>query len=194
MVVTTLSCILFYGLGAASSLVYIIGAIASIGLAKGLFIAPNRHRMMESAPPHKLGAVNGVLETTTRAGVALGICAFEAVFSAWLPNRGADYLHMPAAVLDAGFRAAFLMGILASLVGLASSAIAVEDAKAAEPCITQGMTFVFGKEDLTVPWCMDRDPSKLPPPFGGEGVNSPRQIWQLGMISGSLPILSIQLP
>ena len=40
MVVTTLSCVLFYGLGAASSYLYIIGAIANIGLAKGLFIAP----------------------------------------------------------------------------------------------------------------------------------------------------------
>ena len=83
--------------------------------------------MMESAPPHKLGAVNGVLETTTRAGVALGICAFEAVFSANLSERGVDYLHASAAVLDAGFRAAFLMGIFVSLVGLASSAIAVDD-------------------------------------------------------------------
>ena len=129
MVVTTLSCVLFYGLNAASSLIYIVGAIGTIGLGKGLFIAPNRHRLMESAPPHKLGAVNGVLETTTRAGVALGICAFEAVFSASLPERGADYLHQPPAVLDAAFHAAFLMGILASLIGLASSAISVEDGK-----------------------------------------------------------------
>lgn len=127
MVVTTLSCVLFHGLGAASAFAYVLVAIATIGLAKGLFIAPNRHRLMESAPPHKLGAVNGVLETTTRAGVALGICAFEAVFSAWVPDRGADYLHAPPAVLDAGFRAAFLMGVWVSLLGLASSAVSVGD-------------------------------------------------------------------
>lgn len=127
MVVTTLCCVLFHRLGAASGWAYIVGAIACIGLAKGLFIAPNRHRLMESAPPHKLGAINGVLETTTRAGVALGICVFEAVFSAGLPEHGEDYLHAPAAVLDAAFRTAFLMGIFVSLLGLASSAISVEE-------------------------------------------------------------------
>lgn len=125
MAVTTLSCVLCYELGAASRFAFILLAIATIGLAKGLFIAPNRHRLMESAPPHKLGAVNGVLETMTRAGVALGICGFEAVFAAWLPEHGADYLHARAAVLDAGFRAAFLMGTWASLNGSSVSSTAL---------------------------------------------------------------------
>jgi EmrB/QacA subfamily drug resistance transporter len=130
MALTSVSCGLFVLLGPESGYVPIGIAIATIGLSKGLFIAPNRHRIMDSAPAEKMGCVNGALETTTRAGVAFGICLFDTVFSSSLPERGADYLHAPAAVLEVAFRAAFAMGLMVSVVGLISSAVSFGRAKA----------------------------------------------------------------
>jgi len=123
MAITSLSCALFAMAGPDSGLVALAIAIATIGLSKGLFIAPNRHRIMDSAPPEKMGSVNGALETTTRAGVAFGICLFDAVFSSNLPERGARYLDAPTEVLDPAFRAAFEMGLMVSIVGLITSGI-----------------------------------------------------------------------
>jgi EmrB/QacA subfamily drug resistance transporter len=123
MTITALSCALFALAGPDSSYAPILVAVATIGLSKGLFIAPNRHRIMDSAPAEKMGSVNGALETTTRAGVAFGICLFDAVFSSNLPERGAHYLQAPVEVLDPAFRAAFEMGLLVSVGGLVSSGI-----------------------------------------------------------------------
>lgn len=123
MLVTSLSCLLFALLTAHTHLWFIVAALSTIGLSKGLFIAPNRHRIMDSAPADKMASVNAALETTTRAGVALGVCSFEAVFSSHLSQRGADYLHAPESVLESGFRAAFLMGLAVSVIGVLAAGI-----------------------------------------------------------------------
>ena len=131
MVVTLAAASMCWLLTPASSLVFILIAIALIGLAKGLFIAPNRHRVVESAPAGSMGSVNAMLETVTRSGVALGMCSFETVFSAWLPPH-VDYLQATPDMLTVGFRAAFLMGIIAAVIGLVAAAIRVRQPKAAK--------------------------------------------------------------
>lgn len=131
MMVTSLSCALFVLLGPESGIGAILIAVAAIGVAKGLFIAPNRHRVMESAPEGKLGSVNGALETTGRAGVAFGICSFETVFSSYLPDRGASYLHASEAVLQYAFRSAFVFGLAVSVVGIVTAGLKIKRASGA---------------------------------------------------------------
>lgn len=89
-------------------------AIATIGISKGLFIAPNRHRIVAHSPKEMMGSVNGMLETTVRLAITLGICVFETVYAEELPVDGSATM----AQLMAGFHAAFGFGVVVSIIGL----------------------------------------------------------------------------
>jgi MFS family permease len=128
MALTSASCALFVLLTPTSHYGLIVVSVCSIGLAKGLFIAPNRLRLQEHSPAQRRGAVNGLLETMTRAGVALGICFFEAVFSQEFPKSDVDFLYAPKDLLMRAFHSAFRFGAWISLIGLATSLISFRKA------------------------------------------------------------------
>ena len=51
-----------------------------VGIALGLFIAPNNTSVMSSAPENKLGVANGMLSLSTNVGFSLGTALATAVF------------------------------------------------------------------------------------------------------------------
>ena len=115
-------------MGPASGIGAILFAIATIGVAKGLFIAPNRHRVMESAPEGKMGSVNGGPgDDDPRRRRLWYLCVRDGLLEL-SADRGASYLHAPDAVLEHAFRAAFLLGLAVSVVGIVTAGLKIKQA------------------------------------------------------------------
>ncbi len=108
-------------LGADSSILAMMAALAIVGLGTGAFISPNNSALMGSAPKTRQGIAAGILATARNFGMVLGVGIAGAIFSTVLS-------HGSQAEAGAIFRAtstAFLATSLISFLGVLTSMVRV---------------------------------------------------------------------
>ncbi|MFA7359689.1 MAG: MFS transporter [Candidatus Kapaibacterium sp.] len=99
--------------------IYIIILILSFyGFAIGFFIPSNTNNIMTSAPAEQKGIISSFMTTSIRLGSALGVVIFGAVFSYFVPVKNPVQNGVEPFVLLSGFKAAFIFGFVAALIGL----------------------------------------------------------------------------
>lgn len=111
-----------------------IAALATVGLAAGIFMAPNNKLVMSHAPEDKQGVASGVYKICLSIGGVLGIAIFPVVIIQtirFLMGGGtldANLVKHSPEVLYAGFRNMFLSGVGIAIAAFVFSVMA-EDRK-----------------------------------------------------------------
>lgn len=102
-----------------------------LGLAMGMFFAPNNRFSMECAPEGRKGEAAALIPLALNMGTILGICVLETIFSMDFPGGTAHLRHMDGTDAGAdlqseirGFSDAFLVGtgvfLAAAMITLAA--------------------------------------------------------------------------
>ena len=118
-IVSIAGSVLLYILISPDTDIYIIILILSFyGFAIGFFIPSNTNKIMTSAPAEQKGIISSFMTTSIRLGSALGVVIFGAVFSYFVPVKNPVQNGIEPAVLLSGFKAAFIFGFVAALLGL----------------------------------------------------------------------------
>ena len=110
--------------------VFIIPIMCLLGLSMGMFMPPNNKLIMINAPDDKQGVAGGVYKMLLGIGSVFGIAVFPIVLMGRLASEVvrrhitmAEVRGLPD-VMMAGFRGAFLFGLVVCLAALAFSALA----------------------------------------------------------------------
>jgi DHA2 family multidrug resistance protein-like MFS transporter len=103
MALTGLGLILIALTPANTEPVRLIAFLAMGGAGFGLFVAPNAHQIVGSAPPHRTASAGALISTTRLVGSALGATLLAGLMAAGLGGGAAPSL---AAALCAGIAAA----------------------------------------------------------------------------------------
>lgn len=126
--VTGMTAALF--LSPSANPVFIAVIMCLLGLAMGTFMPPNNKLIMMNAPDDKQGVASGVYKMTLGIGGVFGIAVFPLVLMQVLVSAAiqrnipmADIKNMPA-VMMIGFRGAFGLGVIVSLLALLFSVLA----------------------------------------------------------------------
>ena len=118
-IITIAVSVLFYTFISPDTDVYLIILILSFyGFAIGFFIPSNTNKIMTSASPEQKGIISSFMTTSIRLGSALGVVIFGAVFSYFVPVKNPVQNGVEPGVLLLGFKAAFIFGFVAAMVGL----------------------------------------------------------------------------
>lgn len=112
------SFVMFLFSGAGMHLFFIISSLTIYGAAIGFLIPANTNTVMKFAPYEDKGSISSIMTTTVRAGSAIGVCIFSAIFSIYVPQKNPLKANLPVEILSSGFFAVFLFGIAVSLFGL----------------------------------------------------------------------------
>ena len=88
MVLLTGGLFLLSRMGMATSLWYVIGALAICGVGVGTFVSPNNSRLLGAAPPNRRGIASGVLAAARNVGMVLGVGLAGAVYTTVLTRTG----------------------------------------------------------------------------------------------------------
>jgi EmrB/QacA subfamily drug resistance transporter len=104
--------------GPTAPLVYLVGALAIIGLGIGLFTSPNSSAVMGSVPADRRGIASGVLATARTLGNVLGVALAGAIFNTVLGHA----LPNDAARVVDGVSAGLTMAAGVALLGAIVSA------------------------------------------------------------------------
>ncbi len=112
------SFVMFLFSGAGMHLFFIISALTIYGAAIGFLIPANTNTVMKFAPDEDKGSISSIMTTTVRAGSAIGVCIFSAIFSIYVPQKNPLKANLPEEILSKGFFAVFIFGIAVSLIGL----------------------------------------------------------------------------
>lgn len=111
--------VLLYILISPDTDIYLIILILSFyGFAIGFFIPSNTNKIMTSAPSEQKGIISSFMTTSIRLGSALGVVIFGAVFMYFVPVKNPVQNGVEPAVLLSGFKAAFIFGFIAAMIGL----------------------------------------------------------------------------
>jgi MFS family permease len=116
------------GQGASSILVAL--ALGTMGIAAGIFMAPNNKLVLLHAPVDKQGVASGVYKTGLSIGSVIGIAIFPIVIMHTVMKRiAAEHITMEQArhspeILAAGFHSAFVLAIFISVLALIFSILA----------------------------------------------------------------------
>lgn len=119
--------------------------LIAIGGGAGLFMTPNTHSIMSSAPPDRRGVANGVRQTTQNAGFALSTALSLAITTAGLGAAeqraayGGTLSSLSQSSLDrftTGYRWALVALGIACLAALAASLSRGREQPASEPLST----------------------------------------------------------
>ena len=92
-----------------------------IGIAYSFFLPTTNYLVMRLAPYDKQGVVSGIFKMFNILGMAVGVSIFGIVFSNSIKTShgGLELLKaVPTQVLLIGFRNAFILGIIISIIGL----------------------------------------------------------------------------
>jgi MFS family permease len=117
---------LFYISENTSGILMIVISVALFGIAIGTFIPSNTNMIMAYAPEDKKGIISSVMITINRAGSALGVCLYGAVFSVFVPEKSL-IKTLPIETLMKGFKYTFILGIIVAILSLFFSAIAKDE-------------------------------------------------------------------
>jgi EmrB/QacA subfamily drug resistance transporter len=113
--VTTGLCIL---LSPESELLMIILIFSLYGFSIGFFIPSNTANIMKGAPINDKGSVSSLMTTSVRLGSTFGVVLFGLVFMSFVPEKNPLQAGISPDVIITGFRAAFLFGSFAGLMGI----------------------------------------------------------------------------
>jgi MFS family permease len=122
--------ILFSFLGRGSSQVYIVISLIVLGTGMGFFIAPNNRLVMQNSPAEKQGVASGVYKIALNAGSSIGIALYMLVlsyvvlFDVARMNIMIEQARNHPEIMMAGFRGAFIFGIVLALTTLTFSFLA----------------------------------------------------------------------
>jgi EmrB/QacA subfamily drug resistance transporter len=107
--------VLISRLDAESSLPQVVASMLLLGVALGLFMAPNISYIMGSVPPDQLGVASGMVTTMRSLGVVTGVALLTTVYSTraakYSPTAGDEFV-IPA------FQDAFTFAALLCLVAV----------------------------------------------------------------------------
>jgi EmrB/QacA subfamily drug resistance transporter len=118
-----------------SSLLWVILSLACLGAGMGFFLAPNNRLIMQHAPADKQGVASGVYKVALNAGSSLGIALYMLVmaqvvlFDVAKLNIMLDQVRQNPDIMMAGFRGAFIFGIVLALMSLLFSFLAKDKAR-----------------------------------------------------------------
>ncbi|MFA5011935.1 MAG: MFS transporter [Ignavibacteria bacterium] len=112
------SLLLYLYISPETEVIIIILILSFYGFAIGFFIPSNTNKIMTSAPAEQKGIVSSFMTTSIRLGSALGVVIFGAVFSYFVPEKNPIQSGVEPAVLLSGFRATFVWGFVAAMIGL----------------------------------------------------------------------------
>lgn len=117
-----------------SSLVPVILYLAVIGFFMGMFVPANNSMTLGAVPEETQGASSAASRALMNLGMVLGVAIYETIFSSALPpsvlNTSITAADIPHAVLNEGFRNAFIAGTCMCILGFIFSMLAREDRKA----------------------------------------------------------------
>ncbi len=113
-----LSFVMFLFSGAGMHMFFIVSSLTIYGAAIGFLIPANTNTVMKFAPDEDKGSISSIMTTTVRAGSAVGVCIFGAIFSIYVPQKNPLQANLPVEILSNGFFAVFSFGIAVSLLGL----------------------------------------------------------------------------
>ncbi len=132
MIFATIGAVMLVFLGKDTSFYYIVACQLVMGVAMGLFLAPNNRLVMISAPADKQGVASGVYKTMLSIGGAVGIAVSPIVLMSSL-SRAASKIKIPISEVKAhpeimiqGFKAIFIFMTFACILALISSALATD--------------------------------------------------------------------
>lgn len=122
--------IAFFLFDLTTNIRFIVIAIFVLGCAAGIFMAPNNKLVLLQAPPDRQGIASGVYKMFLNTGSVLGIALFPIAIMFRINGiMTAGHLSMTQvrqspAIIQAGFRGAFLFAVLMSLLALIFSVLA----------------------------------------------------------------------
>jgi len=128
IIMTIAAYILFYISGSFSGIYMIVISVALFGIAIGTFIPSNTNMIMAYAPEDKKGIISSIMITINRAGSALGVCFYGAIFSIFVPEKSLIKI-LPVESLMKGFKYTFIFGIIIAIASLIFSSIAKDEKK-----------------------------------------------------------------
>lgn len=103
-----------FGIHPAMSTQWIALGLAGIGLAIGLFQAPNNNSIMGSVPLNKIGVASAFLATIRNLGLVIGTSLATGVFSWRMSVTHGDFMHS----IHFSYRMAALVACLATIAAL----------------------------------------------------------------------------
>ena len=128
---------LLYVLNNTIGLAFIFIALAIRSLSEGMFTPANNKLVMSHSTEEKISSVSSLLNTSRYMGLMMGVVFFNAIFDyivntkvselTGLPTEGAFQLSAPTAILLQGFQAAFVVGIIISILVLLFSFFSQEN-------------------------------------------------------------------
>ena len=92
LVLQVLALLLIAQLDALSRVIEVAAALGLLGVAIGLFVAPNMSFIMGSVAPDQLGVAGGVVTTMRSLGVVSGVALLTTVYAARSVAHGSDAL------------------------------------------------------------------------------------------------------
>ncbi len=132
MVFATIGAVMLTFLDPRTPFNYIIACQIVMGVAMGLFLAPNNRLVMMSAPADRQGVASGVYKTMISIGGAVGLAASPIVLMGAL-SRAASKMNIPVSevrvhpeILMQGFKAVFIFMIFACVSSLVLSILAAD--------------------------------------------------------------------
>jgi MFS family permease len=121
---------------------FVILALVTLGVAVGIFLAPNNRLVMLQAPYDKQGVASGVYKIFLNIGSVFGIAVIPVVIirsaasAAGRSNAVLSELRNMPGVLESAFRGAFIFGIIISGLALFFAYLAKDARTAGETVIT----------------------------------------------------------
>jgi len=124
LVLSALAFALFCLLNDLTPIWFIVLALSLFGLSQGLNKAPNINLALEDVPALDKPLAGSVIAVARSLGLAVGVVAFETVFSDQIPHNvsvedvSEQAAHVAPGLLQHGFTTAFLLGVALSFLAL----------------------------------------------------------------------------
>jgi len=126
IILSAFSYLLFYLLNLGSGIYLIAISLVLFGIAIGTYVPSNTKLIMSFAPEDKNGIIASIMITINRAGSAMGVCLYGAIFSIFVPQKNPVQANIPLDAIMIGFKYTFLFGIAVILISLLFSVSALK--------------------------------------------------------------------
>ncbi len=129
------ACLLFIMTLDQSSIFPLFIYIAWAAVSCAMFISPCNNNVMANAPQDKQGSASGILSTANQLSGVVGVCLFEAIFSAFSESTGKttlEHVQTSPQQMLVGFRNAYILALSICFLSMFFSFIA-RDRKSTKP-------------------------------------------------------------
>lgn len=116
---------LFTIINSTTGLIFILIALAIRALSDGVSNPANSKIVISHSPPGKLNTISSLLNTARYFGLVMGVVVFQTIFENTISNnaisieasaQGALEMTLPVGTLLQGFQAAFILGVILSVL------------------------------------------------------------------------------